>query len=214
VVCATNVAAVNYASTVTGWSAAGTANFGSASIVYYSGYGTGILATGESATTSQHAVDNVAGTDAFLINFGANTAALNQLSIGWKGADADVSILRYTGTAAPTMSALSVANARTTPGWELVGDFANLSTTTPLNFNNSGTIKTASWWLVSAYNSAYAGGSIGTGLSNGDDYFKMTGYGANVTTPTNTNVPEPGTFALIGIALFGLTVARRKAQAK
>jgi hypothetical protein len=139
---------------------------------------------------------------------------LNQLSIGWKGADADVSILRYTGTAAPTMSALSVANARTTPGWELVGDFANLSTTTPLNFNNSGTIKTASWWLVSAYNSAYAGGSIGTGLSNGDDYFKLTGYGANVTTPTNTNVPEPGTFALIGIALFGLTVARRKAQAK
>lgn len=218
VTCSTSVSGVNYGATVTGWSAPSTGKFGSASIVYYPSYGAGISSPGESTTSPDHAIDNNGATEALLINFGAANFALNQLSIGWIGGDADVTVLRYTGTQAPTLTNSTVANLTSAPGWEWVGDYPNLTTSSALNFNNDDNVKTASWWLVSAYNSAYSGNAPTTGIGNGNDYFKVSGFAGTIvakapTPPTpNTSVPEPGTFALFGIAMLGFVAVRRKSK--
>jgi len=218
ITCSSNASGVNYGATVTGWSAPSTGKFGSAAIAYYPYSGVGITSPGESTASPDHAIDNNGATEALLINFGLDNFALNQLSIGWLYGDADVSILRYTGTQAPTLGSRTVADLKNATGWEWVGDYANLSTSSALNFNNSGDVKTASWWLVSAYNSAYSGVAPTSGLTNGNDYFKLSGFAGTTVakTPTpptpGTSVPEPGTFALFGIAMLGIVAARRKSK--
>ncbi|TQK06837.1 putative secreted protein with PEP-CTERM sorting signal [Herbaspirillum sp. SJZ107] len=229
ITCSASSAGVNYGATVSAWSAAGTGKFGNASMVYYDNSGLGISSPWESTTSPEHAIDNNGATEALLISFGTNNVALNQLSLGWAYNDADVSILRYTGTQAPVLGNSTVANLTDTAGWEWVGDYANLSTSSALSFNSGD--KAASWWLVSAYNSAYSGVAHSSYFGDGNDYFKVSGFGGNVIvqaptptptptpaptpTPTpGTKVPEPGTFALFGIALLGCVAARRKSKAK
>ena len=112
VTCSASTAGVNYGATVTAWSAPGTGKFGSAAMAYYPGSGVGITSPGESTTSPDHAIDNNGATEALLINFGTNNVALNQLSIGWAYNDADVSILRYTGTQAPVLGNSTVATLR------------------------------------------------------------------------------------------------------
>jgi len=214
--CSVKVDGVSYTANLSGWSAAPNANFTGASIAYYGGGGLGITTKGESLSSPQHAADNSGSTEAFLINFGALSLALNQVSIGWYSGDADISILRYTGVNAPLLGNSTVANLDAAAGWEWVGDFASLKPSSPLNFNTGNDAKTASWWLVSAYNSNYSGKTPSNGLTNGDDYFKLSGIGASVLpkAPTGNEVPEPGSFALFGIALLGCAIVRARSKAK
>lgn len=219
ITCSASSAGVNYGATVSAWSAAGTGKFGSASMVYYNNAGLGITSPWESTTSPQHAIDNNGATEALLINFGTNNVVLNQLSLGWANGDADVSILRYTGTQAPVLGNSTVANLTDTAGWEWVGDYANLITGSPVSVNSNN--KSASWWLVSAYNSAYSNVAHSNSFSDGNDYFKLSGFAGNVIAPTptptptptpGTKVPEPGTLALFGIAMLGCVAARRKSK--
>ena len=216
--CVTNVSGTRQQATLTAWTAPTSGNFASASIGYYPSYGLGIHARGESIYTSEHAVDNARGTDAFLINFGASNFALNQISIGWLGGDADVSILRYTGTEAlSSLASSKVANLDMAAGWDWVGDYSTLSTNGTLNFNTGDDAKTGAWWLVSAYHSAYSTVPVSGVFGDGNDYFKLNGLGGAlvaITPPPSNDVPEPGTFALFGIALLGFAATRRKFQAK
>ena len=214
--CSVKVGGVSYSANLSGWSAAPNANFSTASVAYYGGGGLGITGKGETLTSPQHAADNNGSTDAFLINFGTLSLALNQISIGWSSGDADISIMRYTGVNAPLLGNSTVANLDAAAGWEWVGDYASLKPSSPLNFNTGNDAKAASWWLVSAYNSGYSGKSPVPGLSNGDDYFKLSGIGASVVAkaPPGNEVPEPGSFALFGIALLGCALVRAKSKAK
>ena len=216
VTCSTTVAGTSQATTMSAWSAGSTSNFSSAAFGYYPSAGAGIGAQGESLASPQHAIDNNGGTDAFLINFGSLNVALNQLSIGWLSGDADVSVLRYTGTQAPSLGNFTAANLRNAQGWDWVGDYSTLTTNPTLNFNTGSDVKTASWWLVSAYNSAYSANRVGPNLSNGDDYFKLSGFRGDIVTktPPANDVPEPGTFALFGIAILGFAAVRRNLKAK
>jgi hypothetical protein len=214
--CSVKVDGVSYGTSLSAWSAAKNTNFSAASIGYYGGGGLGITTRGETLANPQHATDNSGSTEAFLINFGTLSLALNQVSIGWYSKDADISILRYTGVNPPVLGNSMVTNLDAADGWEFVGDFASLKPSSPLNFNTGADAKTASWWLISAYNSGYSPKSLTSGLSNGDDYFKLSGFGAMVAdkVPPHNDVPEPGSFALFGIAMLGCAVVRARSKAK
>ncbi len=193
-----------YSAALSGWSSKGTANFATANMAYYSG-GLGVSASGESGSP-QHAIDNNGSTDAVLMYFDTNFA-LKRLTTGWINGDADVSILRYTGTAAPRLGAARVNNLLAVPGWELVGNYSTLTKNTPLDFND--TNKAASWWLVSAYNSAYNGVAASGKFTNNNDYFKLNSFTGEVVP---NKVPEPATLSLLGIAMLGIGAARRKSK--
>lgn len=200
-----------YSATVTGWSATSTGNFAAGYVANFTG-GLGVVASSElyNYNSPQHAIDNSGSTDAVLLSFGSSFA-LNQLTTGWFSGDADVSILRYTGAAAPTLGASKISTLISTGGWELVGNHSFLNVASPLSFNAAN--KASSYWLVSAYNAGYAGKA--PGLNGGNDYFKLSGFGGefSLKAAESNQVPEPGSWSLMGIALLGLAIGRRKLRA-
>jgi hypothetical protein len=193
----------------------------------------------DSSVVPEHALDS-AGlyTEAVLLNFATSTI-LTGIDLSYISGDADISVFRYTGTSAPTAltSTGSTLSAMTTAGWQLVGNYANLSadSTAPYQYNlingatdtketpvdntatvvptaSSGSVG-SSWWLVVAYNSNYGSG---TGLEQGNDYFKLLAVAGQACTTAGTKcattgkTPEPASLALAAVALVGVAGSRRK----
>lgn len=165
-----------------------------------------------------------------LVNFGPYKVNLNSISVGYRNGDADVAILRWDGAdkSASEMATLisGASSLSSITGWTLVGTESLDTTpdTTTVNLGN----KVSSWWIVSTYYGTAASATAGT-LSTGDDRFKLSALTGTVCTSGTytggnqgnggtcgpaTTVPEPGILATLGLALFGATVARRRAQRK
>lgn len=196
-----------------------------------SGFGAASRSEGVGAVAPNHAFDSIApGTqDLMLLNFGSASVILNSIGIGWKGTDSDITLLRWTGSTAPTMvntSSSLVGDGHqnlTTVGWSLVGSYSNLAPDSSLPFGgtavNTGATQASSWWLISTFNSALNGGmsckkSDGTTTTcdNSNDAFKLNFISTKASPPPPGNVPEPGSLALAGLALAGLFVVRRSGK--
>ncbi|MGZ8185043.1 MAG: exosortase-dependent surface protein XDP1 [Methylobacter sp.] len=185
--------------------------FKSATASPYSG-GIGINNADEAANTApDHAIDNYKGIDAALFTFTGGAVTLQSLTIGWKGnrsgysADADISVLAYTGAGAPaTLIDKSFANLLTS-GWSFIGHYANLAVGTAKTINTAAV--SSSYWLISAYTTAAGSTSGVSGLSTGDDYFKISAISGDRTV-TTSDVPEPTTIVLLTFGLIGWRLAR------
>ena len=92
----------------------------------------------------------------------------------------------------------------TTSGWTAIGNYSDVGSWTPEAINPSGVF--SSYWLIGAYNplAAPTGGAV-TGNATLPDYVKLF----SVTGDTPQLVPEPSSWALVGIALLTLAAVRQ-----
>jgi hypothetical protein len=174
-----------------------------------SGFGVYNQTEGTSAGSPNHAMDNsTPGIDMLLLQFSA-AEILKRVTIGWSGSDGDFQVLRWTG--ATNATATTVGNSIVgkqasallgSGGWELVttvdgaGGIDNPDVHYGVNSNNL----SSSFWLITAYNSAFGG----TSLSTGNDAIKVLGVS------TGMAVSAPGTLALAGLGLLGMGALRRR----
>jgi len=147
-----------------------------------------------------------------LIAFHFDTAvALDKIILGWTQNDADITVMAYTGAGAPTIAGKTVGNLAT--GWALIensgdvdagsGDTGGTAASdTNLTRTVNGNNVVSSWWLISAYNVGYGGGT----LDNLSDFVKIL----SISSKDVTKVPEPGSLVLLSAGLLGLVAVRRR----
>jgi hypothetical protein len=181
---------------------------------------TGTLGTSD-YSSPQHSMDNyLNGVDLIQLNFGSSTI-LDSIGLGWSQTDTDISLFRYVGGKVgdtTNISGLTTAQILT-KGWELVGNYADLAVTASANTSSAVSAVapnqvnnlhlSSSWWLISAYTGITKAGDP-SGLSPGNDFMKVLAVASrDPVSPPGGNVPEPGSFALLGLGLVGLVASRR-----
>lgn len=213
--------------------------FATATLTDQNGSGLGVTAAGTNSSgqtdtaTPNHSMDNQDFTDLMVFQFDKNIV-LDKVVLGWTYGDADLSIFRWSGSASATSATVLGALAGKTAGnltsvastWSLVGNYAATGgpTGTTTADNNARAVDvtvdvnpgaaSSSWWIISAYNSAY-GALSGTNTTTGSDYMKVLAFVSQnppTTTPGGNGVPEPGSFALMGAAFAGWFMTRRRAK--
>ncbi len=157
--------------------------------------------------------------EALLINFGSAKVSLSQVRIGSYSGDADLSVWRWDGPATgPTMSSIAPSlGSSTLTGWTLVGS-NDMDIVNPYNTGNN---KFSSYFLITTYFGAAA-----TNLDSGNDAWKLKSFTANLCVGTLTGgngspggngstctpgqVSEPASLALVGVAMLGAGIVRRR----
>jgi hypothetical protein len=174
--------------------------------------------------TPEHAMDNNERYEAILFSF-TDLIRLTGVEIGWPSSggsyDSDIFVMAYTGGAATPPLAGSSFASLTSSSWQLVGNYADLPANVKTSVNTGGqtggTIYSSKHWLIGSRIPGLGTTCQDTGSggkNNGcdtytDDYAKLLAVYGDRTR----QVPEPGALLLVGVALAGLWVTRRRALA-
>lgn len=164
---------------------------------------TGNSISSESTAAPSHAMDDQYNKESILLTF-STPVSLTSFQIGYSNTDSDMSVLRYTGSTNPGLSSKTYSTL-TSNGWAVVGNYANVATNADVAVAGASVL--SSYWLISAYNSAFG---TGTGLDNSNDFVKLLSIITNVPTTQGSGVPEPSSVLLVAIGLAGLTALRRR----
>ncbi|MEO8302820.1 MAG: exosortase-dependent surface protein XDP1 [Betaproteobacteria bacterium] len=186
----------------------------------------------ETTTSPQHAMDNNGNSEFFLLSF-SSSVSLSQVELGWSDTDSDITVLAYKPTSGPANPTLALTNGSTTYslltglGWKLIGNYANVCSPNScavapdsVAINGGATPVSSSYWLIGAYNSTNFGtasdpNSSTSSLGTGNDYVKLlTVSGISQPNTPPSSVPEPSSLWLAGLAMLGLTRARRRRAAQ
>ena len=158
----------------------------------------------------EHAVDNNERYEMLLLSF-SSKVKLTKITTSYGSPDSDMTVLAYTGTGAPTLTGLTWSTLGS--GWAVIGNYGTSALTTGGTTLALNTTQSSTYWLIGAYN-PLAGGTT-NGLTLGDDSIKFLSVdacvpGAPGCTTTTTQVPEPGSLALFGLAAIGMAALRRR----
>lgn len=181
------------------WSLTGGYNndkFESSYLGQYSGFGLGVCNRDEQCNNSDHRVDNSGRLDFVLFQF---SAAIDPLSVRIDPVgnyDRDVSY--WTGT---------TANPLNLSGKSL-NNFTSLGFGAHFNDDSTQSNKARDVSIVSGLANSLI---FGADIFSDNDWFKISSITFNYTPPAQ--VPEPGSLALIALALGGLGLARRRRAA-
>ncbi|WP_305632288.1 exosortase-dependent surface protein XDP1 [Methyloversatilis sp.] len=144
----------------------------------------------------QHSFDNQGAVESILFSF-SSAFTMEQLDIGWSTNDSDLQLYAYTSSTPFSTSTVLGKDYSTLTGWTKVGDFTG--PTDPRLTTNS---TYSRYWLVTP-------GPASDKL----DYIKLAGITGSykpTTPPPSTGVPEPESLALVGVALAGMLLTRRR----
>ncbi len=161
------------------------------------GSGIGVAHSGpESGTSPDHSMDNLGNIDMLLLSF-TSAQVLKTVTLGWSHSDSDFQLLRWTGGAFVDPAGKTAAQLLS-GGWSLVNTINGGNTgSTDTSYSVNGSNFSSSYWLISAFNSAFGG----SGATTGVDGMKVLAV---------TAMPLPGSLALAGLGLVGLAASRRR----
>lgn len=174
--------------------------FVKAAINQYSG-GLGVKSPSESSGSPQHAVDNSGKDELIVFEFSNTDYLFTGFQIGWRQNDADIRAwiggdalgagYNFFGTKFSDLGSLGFT----------AFDFLNVPVNTTQNFGANGM---AGRYLI------LAAAPVNLGYDNKNDYFKIGQISGDDRPKPPVEVPEPGTLALLGIALAGLGIGRAR----
>lgn len=201
--------------TLTASAFSSTGSGGAVQTAYLGSYGGGLGVTnrGEDGSEPNHTMDNAGNQDAILFNF-SSAVELNTVKVGWLSGDSDLWVYRWIGGGAPTLTGSTWTTLLSGGSWQQIGGpYTNVGDGTSATGSRaaaavaSASGQTSSYWLI---------GTFGN-VDGNADYVKISMLGGCVAGSSGCgggsstgSVPEPGSLALVTLALGGVLGLRRR----